>query len=71
MRREKHMSKRERKICGVVQRLMQRSLKRAKATSQEILSRILVSPSSEVHPLYEIFLKELESRKDQTPKKKD
>ena len=65
------MSKRERKICGVVQRQLQKSLKRAKATSQEILSRILVNPSSEVHPLYEIFLKELESRKDQTPKKKD
>lgn len=58
-------------LYGVAQRHLQKSLKRAKATSQEILSAILVSPSSEVHPLYEIFLKELESRNDQTPKKKD
>lgn len=65
------MSKRERKICGVVQRHLQKSLKRAKATSQEILSQISASHSSEVHPLYGLFLKELESRKDQTQKKKD
>ena len=65
------MSKRGRKVCEVVQRQMQKSLKRARVTSQEILSQISASHSSEVHPLYGLFLKELESHKDRTQKKKD
>ncbi|MAI05175.1 MAG: hypothetical protein CMA07_05645 [Euryarchaeota archaeon] len=65
------MSRKENSLCGVVQRHAKKSLKRVKATSQEILSQILASPSSEVHPLYEQFLKGLESHKDRQEKTKD
>ena len=58
------MSRKENSLCAVVQRHAKKSLKRAKATSQEILSQISASPSSEVLPLYGLFLKELESHKD-------
>jgi len=59
------------RLCGVVQRLTQRSLKRARASSREILSQIsanvfFVPPGS-----YATFLKRLESPKDPAPKKKD
>jgi hypothetical protein len=65
------MSRNESSLCGVVLRHAKKSLKRAKATSQEILSQISASHSSEVRPLYGLFLKELESRKDPQEKTKD
>jgi len=68
---EKRTPKRERLLCGVVQRQMQKSLKRAKTTSQEILLQIFQSHSSEVLLLYEQFLKELGFLKDLPDEKKD
>jgi len=65
------MSKSVNKVYEAVLRVMQKSLLRAKTTSEEILSQISRSSSSEVLPLYALFLKELESRKDPQEKKKD
>ena len=58
-------------LCGVVQRHGKKSLKRAKDTSQEILSAIFPKDYSEAHPLYDLFLRDLESHKDRQTKKKD
>jgi anaerobic ribonucleoside-triphosphate reductase len=65
------MSKIGKSLCGVVQRQARKSLKRAKDTSQEILSAIFPKDCSEAHPLYDLFLRDLESHKDPQTKKKD
>ena len=59
------------KVYEAVLRVMQKSLLRAKTTSEEILLQISQSSSSEVLPLYDLFLKELESRKDRQEETKD
>jgi len=68
---EKHTQKRGSRLYGVVQRLMKRSLWRAKATSGEIQSQISRNFFFDPPGLYEQFLKELASPHDPTAKKKD
>ena len=53
------------------QRVMQKSMRRARASSEEILYQIFLNDSFVQQGLYAQFLKELESRRDQTTKKKD
>ena len=58
-------------VCEAGQRLMQKSMRRARASSEEILYQIFLNDSFVQQGLYAQFLKELESRRDQTTKKKD
>ena len=71
MMNKKPMLKSVKQVYEVVQQVMQKSLKRARVSSEDILYQIFLSGSFEHPLLYDLFLKELESRRDQTTKKKD
>ena len=68
---KKHILKNVSQLCGVVQRVMQKSLKRAQISSEDILLQIFQNDYFVQQGLYEQFLKELESRHDPQTKKKD
>ena len=68
---KKHILKNVSRLCGVVQRVMQKSLKRAQISSEDILLQILVSGCSDPSDSLDRFLRQLEYRHDPQTKKKD
>ena len=68
---EKPIQKNERSLCGVVRRLLKKSLKRAQVSSEEILSQISPRDYSGLPLSYETFLRQWEYRQDQQTKKKE
>jgi len=71
MMKEKPIPKNVKRLCGVVRRLLKKSLKRARASSEEILSQISPKDYSGLPLSYETFLRQWEYRQDQQTKKKD
>ena len=67
----KNMLKRGKDLCVVVLRLMQKSMRRARVSSEAILYQIFQNDSFVQQGSYAQFLKELEFQQDQTTKKKD
>ena len=70
MMKEKHIPKSVKRLYEAALRVLQKSLKRAQVSSEEILSQISPKDYSGLPLSFETFLRQWEYRKDQQTKKK-
>lgn len=68
---KKRIPKSAKRLFGVVQQVLQKSLKRSRTFSEDILLQISAKDYLGQSDSYEAFLRELEYHKDQITKKKD
>ena len=71
MMNKKRIPKSAKRLFGVVQQVLQKSLKRSRTFSEDILLQISARDYLGQSDSYEAFLRELEYHKDQITKKKD